>query len=259
MLGARMSSSLVVSGDGGGDMPEGTRATDGRGEQETGDGGYFASLAPAGYLRLTTFTGDGIPISASVPGVVDGDRAYFRAWNRSGTVNRLRHTDAAQVTPCGALGFSYGPPLDAMTRPLSGEEISPVAELLDSASPARRRLLSRLFRRRAMYYELLADEAEPVPGRPSEGFSSSLITRVRTSHGFIRGDAATPTSLATVCAPAPMSRPCPSGYLQVTTVSMSLPASRPAGEAQADRKAVPPPAAKAGDIPPSGLPPSEMR
>ena len=240
-------------------MPEGTCPTDGRGEQETGDGGYFASLAPAGYLRLTTFRRDGIPVSASVPGVVDGNRAYFRAWNRSGTVHRLRHTDAVQVTPCGALGFSYGPPLDAMTRPLSGAEISPVAELLDHASPARRRLMSRLLRRRAMYYELVADDAEPVPGGPSEGFSSSLITRVRTSHGFICGDASTPTSLATVCAPATMSRPGPSGYLQVTTVSMSLPAPWPAGQAQSDHEAASPPAAQAGDIPPSGIPPSEMR
>ena len=81
---------------------------------DTVSGSYFASLAKAKYLRLTTFKRKGTPVSAPVPGIVDGDRAYFGAWSRSGTVRRLQHTDGVQVAPCSAMGLvSYGPPLDA--------------------------------------------------------------------------------------------------------------------------------------------------
>src|SRR6266478_3627451 len=91
--------------------------------EETADGGYFAPMAKARYLLLTTFKQKGAPVSAHVQGIADGDRAYFRVWSRSGMVRRLQHTDGVQVAPCGALGlWSYGPPLDAAARRLAGEE-----------------------------------------------------------------------------------------------------------------------------------------
>jgi hypothetical protein len=101
-----------------------------------------------------------------VPGIVDGDRAYFGVSSRSGTVRRLQHTDGVQVAPCGALGLvSYGPPLDAAARRLAGPEASHVAGQLARAYPVRRRslagLLRRARRRRLVYYELLGG---PSPG-----------------------------------------------------------------------------------------------
>jgi PPOX class probable F420-dependent enzyme len=125
---------------------------------ETADGSYFAPLAKARYLLLTTFKPKGTPVSAHVPGIADGDRAYFRVWSRSGMVRRLQRTDGVQVAPCGALGlWSYGPPLDAAARPLAGEEARRVAGELARKYPARplARLLRRAWRRRAVYYELL--------------------------------------------------------------------------------------------------------
>ena len=121
---------------------------------------YFAPLAKARYLLLTTFRPKGTPVSAPVQGIVDGDRAYFRVWSQSGTVRRLRHTDGVQVAPCGALGLvSYGPPLDAAVRPLASQEASRVAGQLARKYPARRRSLARLLqrarRRRLVHYELL--------------------------------------------------------------------------------------------------------
>lgn len=121
---------------------------------------YFAPLAKARYLLLTTFRPKGTPVSAPVRGIVDGDRAYFRVWSQSGTVRRLRHTDGVQVAPCGALGLvSYGPPLDAAARPLAGQEASRVAGQLARKYPVRRRSLARLLRRarrrRLVHYELL--------------------------------------------------------------------------------------------------------
>ena len=121
---------------------------------------YFAPLAKGRYLLLVTFKPKGTPVSAPVQGITDGDRAYFRAWSRSGTARRLQHTDGVQVAPCGALGlWSHGPPLDAAARRLAGQEASRVAGQLARKYPVRRRSLARLLqrarRRRLAYYELL--------------------------------------------------------------------------------------------------------
>ena len=138
-----------------------TRERRDRGDrEETGDGSYFAPLAKARYLLLTTFKRKGTPVSAVVQGIADGDRAYFRVRSRSGTARRLRHTDGVQVAPCSALGlWSYGPPLDAAVRPLADEEASRVAGQLDRTYPVRHRSLAwpvhRAWRRRLAYYELL--------------------------------------------------------------------------------------------------------
>ena len=127
---------------------------------DTASGSYFASLAKARYLRLTTFKRKGAPVSAPVPGIVDGDRAYFGVSSRSGAVKRLQHTDGVQVAPCGALGLvSYGEPLNAAARRLADAEASHVAGQLARTHQVPRRSLARLLprarRRRLVYYELL--------------------------------------------------------------------------------------------------------
>jgi PPOX class probable F420-dependent enzyme len=123
--------------------------------------GYFASLRRGTYLMLTTFKPNGTPVSAPIHGMLDGDRAYFRAWNRSGTAKRLRRTAAVQVTPCTALGLcSYGAPIGATARLLSAEEAGRVAGKLARKYPRRHRLLIPLLRRtrrwQMLHYELLA-------------------------------------------------------------------------------------------------------
>jgi len=169
-------------------------------QQDAADSGYFAPLASARYLQLTTFKSDGIPVSAAVRGVVDGDRAYFRAWSLSGTVKNLRYTDEVQVAPCAALGLRVAPPLDAIARPLDGEEASQVARKLARKYPVRQRflipLLQRTLRWQMMHYELLAYEyaaamaddhgASCVPDRPEDNLRSKepgapQITVVRSS------------------------------------------------------------------------------
>jgi hypothetical protein len=142
-----------------------TRQRRDRGDrEETGDGSYFAPLAKARYLLLTTFKPKGTPVSAVVQGIADGDRAYFRVRSRSGTARRLRHTGGVHVAPCSALGlWSNGSPLDAAARPLADEEASGVAGQLDRKYPVSRRSLARLLQRarhrRLAYYELLLRES----------------------------------------------------------------------------------------------------
>lgn len=143
-------------------MPDQRSATM-EGTQRDAGAGYFGPLRSARYLLLTTFQRDGIPVSTHVQGVVDGDRAYFRAWRQSGTAKRLRHTDEVQVTACPIPGLAVGAPLDAVARRLSGQEASRAARKLARKYPLHQRFLIPLLRRtrrpQLAHYELLTYEA----------------------------------------------------------------------------------------------------
>src|SRR5215471_8598608 len=154
-------------------MPDRQSATHSRDQQEASSG-YFAPLEWAKCILLTTFERDGTPVSAPVRGVVDGDRAYFWAWSRSGSVQRLQHTDAVQVTPCSARGlFTYGSPLEATARLLPGAEADRAAGKLARRHPVQHRflipLLHRTRRRRMVHYELLADDPASDQSQCPEG------------------------------------------------------------------------------------------
>ncbi len=141
-------------------MPDHLSATD-DGYREVAAEGYFARLARARRMLLTTIELDGTFISTSVHGVVDGDRAYLRVWSRSGIVKRFEHTDVVKVTPCSVLGLcSYPPPLDVAVRSLPAEEASRIAGKLARKYPVQHRFvirqLHRTCRPQMAYYELLA-------------------------------------------------------------------------------------------------------
>jgi PPOX class probable F420-dependent enzyme len=126
--------------------------------------GSFARLASASCMLLTTIKLDGTFVSTPVHGVVDGDRAYFRVWSRSGMVKRLEQADVVQVTPCSVLGWcSYPPPLDVAVRSLPAEEGRRVAGKLARKYPVQHRFLIRPLHRtcrwQMAYYELLALDA----------------------------------------------------------------------------------------------------
>lgn len=145
-------------------MSDSTPATRGSRQEEAVDGGYFAPLASARYMLLTTFKPDGGQASAVVSGgVVDG-RAYVWTWSDSDAVKHLRHTDEVQVAPCAVRGLlCLAPPLDAIARLLPDGEASQVAGKLSRKSQGRWRfltpLLHRARHRQRVYYELLAYEA----------------------------------------------------------------------------------------------------
>ena len=202
-------------------MPDRPSAPGDSGQQDAADGGYFGSLLLARYLRLTTFRQDGIPVSCTVRGVADGDRAYFRARAQSGTVKRLRHTDAVQVTPCGASGLLlYGPPLHAIARRLADGEASAVAAQLDRKDPVLRRFATRLLRPKAVYYQLAADDVPHDQGGPP-GELATLDIRVHVTQDSAGGNAAAPASVAALCSPAIKSRSCSPGHTRIVTVTMS--------------------------------------
>ena len=126
--------------------------------QEAPDG-YFAPLAAARHVLLTTFKWGRTPVSVPARMVAHGDRAYFQTWSRSPTGKRLRHNAWVQVAPCAALGlYRYGPWLDATARLLAGEEASQAASKLARQHPGRHGGLASLAYRlrgaRPVHYEL---------------------------------------------------------------------------------------------------------
>ena len=157
-------------------MPDQRTATKGGNQQEATDD-YFDPLRSAKHMLLTTFKPDGIPVSTHVHGIVDGERAYFRAWYQSDTAKRLRHTDDVVVTACPVRGLTVGPPIDAVARLLPSEEASWVARKLARKYPLQQHflipLLHRMRRWQMAHYELLTYEAaasqevgQEAPGRP---------------------------------------------------------------------------------------------
>jgi PPOX class probable F420-dependent enzyme len=124
--------------------------------EEAAGGSYFAPLAQGRYFLLTTPRPKGAPVSARVPGIADGDRAYVRLWSGSGLAKRLRHADRIQVAACGGLGLlSYGEPMYAAVRPLASQEATRAAGKLAAKYPGQRDFLARVLRRGPVYYELL--------------------------------------------------------------------------------------------------------
>jgi uncharacterized protein len=111
--------------------------------------GYFAPMAEATYMALTTFRRDGRAVSTPVHVVVDGDRAFFRTWDVAGKAKRLRHNPEVEIAPATFRGRALGPPMRAQARLLGGEESERAARMLATKHPILHgRLIPWLHRRR---------------------------------------------------------------------------------------------------------------
>jgi PPOX class probable F420-dependent enzyme len=97
--------------------------------------GYFAPLAGAKYVQLTTFRRDGRAVATPVHIVADGDVAFFRTWDVAGKAKRLRHTSAVRVAPSTFRGRPRGPAIRAEAYLLEGEASQRAARLLARKHP----------------------------------------------------------------------------------------------------------------------------
>lgn len=95
----------------------------------------------------------------------DGERAFFRTWNKAWKVVRMRNNPQVEVAPATLRGEPTGPAVHAEVRLLDGSDAGVAARAL----ARRHRLLQRwivpithrLMRWRTMHYEL-----RPVPSPP---------------------------------------------------------------------------------------------
>ncbi|OCB57962.1 PPOX class F420-dependent oxidoreductase [Mycobacterium parascrofulaceum] len=86
-------------------------------------------------ISLTTFRKDGRPGASPVSIAVDGDRAYFRSFERAVKVRRMRRNPNVEIAPATASGKPTGSALPARVRLLEGAEYQKAARLLRRKYP----------------------------------------------------------------------------------------------------------------------------
>jgi uncharacterized protein len=124
-----------------------------------------ATLAPlkdAKTILLTTYKRDGTGVDTPVSIAFDGDRAYFRTFDKAWKSKRLRNNPRVQAAPCTVRGKPMGSAIKARARLLDGEQ----ARVAARALARRHRVLQavlvpaahRMMRYRTLHYELLDDQ-----------------------------------------------------------------------------------------------------
>ena len=121
-----------------------------------------AGLAPirdAKTILLTTYKRDGTAVATLVSVAFDGERAFFRSYDKAWKTKRLRLNPTVQAAPATLRGKPTGPAIRARATLLDGEQ----ARVAARALARRHRVLQaimvptahRLLRYRTMHYELV--------------------------------------------------------------------------------------------------------
>jgi uncharacterized protein len=126
---------------------------------------HFESLRAAKTILLTTYKRDGSPVSTAVSIAFDGDRAFFRSYDKAWKTKRLRRNPAVEAAPSTLRGKPTGPPVRGTAVLLAGDQAAMAARALGRRHPVLQAVLvpasHRLMRYQTMHYELLpADGAD---------------------------------------------------------------------------------------------------
>jgi uncharacterized protein len=120
-----------------------------------------AALAPirdAKTILLTTYKRDGTAVATPVSVVFDGDRAFFRSYDKAWKTKRLRRNPAVQAAPATLRGKPTGPAIRARAALLDDEQARVAARALARRHRVLQAILvpaaHRLMRYRTMHYEL---------------------------------------------------------------------------------------------------------
>ncbi|OBH93087.1 PPOX class F420-dependent oxidoreductase [Mycobacterium scrofulaceum] len=135
-----------------------------------GSVGTAASPVLAPFVRqktisLTTFRKDGRPGSSPVSIVVDGDRAYFRSFERAVKVRRIRRNASVEFGPATASGKPTGSALPGRVRLLEGAEYQRARRLLRRKYPFLHGVLVPSAHRlmRSKFGRTIHGELTPIP------------------------------------------------------------------------------------------------
>jgi hypothetical protein len=119
-------------------------------------------------MLLTSYKRDGAAVATPVSVAFDGDRAFFRSYNKAWKTKRLRNNPRVVVAPSTARGKPTGSPIDARATRLEGAE----ADLAARALARRQRVVQgilvpiahRLRGYETIHYELHPDDPESPTG-----------------------------------------------------------------------------------------------
>ena len=120
----------------------------------------LSSLKNTKTVLLTTYKRDGTPVDTAVSLAFDGDRAFFRSYDKAWKTKRLRRNPNVRVAPATVRGTATGPALEARATLLEGDEATVAARALARRHRVLQRVvvpvMHRLSRYRTMHYELTA-------------------------------------------------------------------------------------------------------
>ena len=120
--------------------------------------GTLESLRHTKTILLTTYRRDGTPIGTPVSIAFDGERAFFRSYDKAWKTRRLRNNPRVEAAPCTMRGKPTGEPIPAQARLLGGDEAQTAAKALARRHPVLQGILvpfgHRLMRYKTMHYEL---------------------------------------------------------------------------------------------------------
>jgi PPOX class probable F420-dependent enzyme len=109
---------------------------------------------------LTTYRRDGTPVGTPVSIAVEGERAFFRTYDKAGKAKRLRRNPDVTIAPSTVRGTPTGPAIHARARLLGGDEAQHAAQALARKHPLLHGLLVPWFHRlrgyTTLHYELTA-------------------------------------------------------------------------------------------------------
>ena len=119
-------------------------------------------LRSAKTVLLRTYKRDGTPVPTPVSIAFDGDRAFFRSYDKAWKTKRLRNNPSLEVAPSTFRGRVTGPTVAARAVLLGDGE----AEIAAHALARRHRILQgllvpfahRVMHYRTMHYELIASD-----------------------------------------------------------------------------------------------------
>jgi PPOX class probable F420-dependent enzyme len=125
-------------------------------------------------VRLTTFRKDGTSGTSPVSIAVDGQRAYFRTYERAIKTRRIRRNPSVEFGSATMSGKPIGPMLPAHTRLLEGAEYRRAARLLRRKYPVLHGVVVPSVHRlmRSKYGRTV--HAELIPSPASEGGASRI-------------------------------------------------------------------------------------
>lgn len=116
------------------------------------------SLKGTKTIVLTTYKRDGTPVPTPVSIAFNGDRAFFRSYDKAWKTRRLRNNPQVTAAPATLRGKPTGPAVPARAALLTGADARAAARALARRHPMLQGVLvpltHRIMRYQTMHYEL---------------------------------------------------------------------------------------------------------
>jgi uncharacterized protein len=144
------------------------------------------SLKQTKTILLTTYKRDGTPIPTPVSIAFDGERAFFRSYDRAWKTKRLRNNPHVEVAPATLRGEPTGPTISGTATLLSRDDAEGAARALRRGQRVLQGVLvplaHRLMRYRTMHYELHLD-GDPGGPLPEASDQASAFSNQWSANG----------------------------------------------------------------------------